>query len=489
MKTRMIQLAIILVPILVFVALLWVDIVPSGTKVVEYTAGDQSPYINHLLPSERVEYSEETAKNKAYVRIIDEPAYFSVDLPQTDFDTVEVAIEFENEEQPVFEIGALVDPFADAYDLRPIQNTMLEDLNWASSTEWGTLFLDRTGQEKSMYDFLDDPDINRLATYHYDLGQPYLESGYRASNNVKTTTVSLRGHHQYVTYIRDEVLNLEAAYMDMNRTLGKDDVAVRVYNESGTLLHEVVQNDDENETEDQISSKHEIDIAVENLDEGVYYVELSGTSDIFWRELRSTQKYMTFIDRVYLGDMVGYLDDPQSVNVYTNAKNLVFETAHVEGIQTVNVTGQPVEIYTSHEKIDFEVPTSGVAEVYIPVGDLKVSGAGKYAFSREAFFEPDPAKLSWNTDLDRLGVDYILANYTAPEEHDEWLVNPQNGSTEFRLADIAQEDAYAKFIVSVPGIEEGGWIDIHKITLTFKKDPMTFWEFLGAVRDRLPFGL
>ncbi|MBU1126638.1 hypothetical protein KJ758_03435 [Patescibacteria group bacterium] len=489
MKTRIIQFFIIILPFTLFFWLIWIDIAPSGIKTVVYLAGQDSPYINHLLPSERVEYPDQNKKSESFVRIKGEPVYFSVDLPRTDFDTVEVGLEFRNNQQPILELGALVDPVSDAYDLRPIQNIIIEESDWSLVEDGNIILLDRAGLETSVFDFLDNPELDKLATYNFELNIPYREPNYQALGYTRVVKTSLRGHHQYATYIKNEVLSLDLTYSDVNRTLGADEVVVRVFNEQDEVVFEEKKNDDQNTTENQEDSKHSISIRLPNLPEGVYRVELSGTSDIFWRILASSQRYMSFVDRVYLGDSVGYEDGLHASNLYTNAKNLSFETAHVEGIQTIKINEKSVDIYTSHKKIDYAIATPGTALIDIPSSDIKITGRGKYALSADAFFEPDPIKLTYNSDLEVLGVNYILAGYSAPQEREGWLANPTSHYTEFNVDEIKQDNGSAKFILSVPGIEDGGWVDLHKITLTFKKDPITFWQFLAELRERLPFGI
>ncbi len=489
MKTRILQFLIILTPFVLFFWLLWLDIVPTGQKVVVYLAGEDSPYINHPLPDDRVEYFLDVGKENKYVRLIDDPVYFSVDLPQTDFDTVSVELEYENHGLNIFELGALVDPVSDAFDLRPVENTLIDQSDWHKIEDQGTTLLDRTGKITSIYDFLDEPNLEHLATYHYELSLPYREANYQPLGHSQTFTTSLRGYQQYLTYLKNETFSLDLVYSDVNRTLGIDEVFVRVYSETGSLVYEDNRADDGNDGDNQEDSKHDIQVKIDNLPEGVYRVELSGTSDIFWRELTTGQRYMSFIDRLYLGDNVGYKDGLIESKAYTNATNLTFETVHTEGIQTLQVNGQPVEIATTHEKVEYRVPKSDFAVISIPSSDIKISGRGKYSLSAESFFDPEPITLTDAIDLDESQINYVLADYISPNEADGWLVSATNPQLEFDLSKIRQRDNTAKFILSVPGVDDDSWIDVHQIKLTFKKKPLTTKEFLEALVDRFPFGL
>ena len=96
MMTRVFQILIVAAPVVLFAWLLMVDIAPSGEMVVKYEAGDISPYINHLLPNERVEDVAKTESGDSFARVIDEPVYFSIEFPNADFETVDVEVAFKN---------------------------------------------------------------------------------------------------------------------------------------------------------------------------------------------------------------------------------------------------------------------------------------------------------------------------------------------------------------------------------------------------------
>lgn len=485
MPTRLLQIIFVAIPFVIFGWLVLLDIVPSGEMVIEYRPGDVSPFVNSLLPSDRVQNLEDE-NGKTFARIINEPVYFSVDLPNTKFETVEVEVEFENEDQPIFEVGALLDIFSSSYDLRPFHNLIIEESDWDFLKDGETVLLDRTGEISSIKKFLEDlPPRGKLATYHFDLEEPYRITDYQSLSEPQTIGVSLRGYHQFLTYIKDETFSMNVSFSDMNRTYGEDDVVLRVRNELGDIVLERSLEDDNNLSEDQEPSNREISVDVRGLPEGVYKVELSGTSDIFWRKIVTSQRYVTFTSKIYTADQVGYLDAPMPVEFFTNAKNLVLETTHSESTQTVEFGSDSVHIEKTHEKVPFEILQRGIVRGFIPFGDMKITGDGKFAFSERSFFNPDPVKLTAFSDLDALGVDYILTSYIAPDDSAGVLTN----QTTFNLSEISN-DSTAKFIVSVPRINEiNSTVDIHKITLKFKKKPLSRSGFLKEVISLLPFGL
>ncbi|OGL94038.1 hypothetical protein A2258_02975 [Candidatus Uhrbacteria bacterium RIFOXYA2_FULL_41_8] len=487
MRNRIIQLFIILSPVIILIVLLWIDLCPSGIKEITFEMGDSSPYVFNLLPSQRVSEIQSSDSGDPYVTIIDEPTYFSVALPHTSFDRVEVELVFDPKDQPVVELGGLADIYSESYQLEPLFNSELEQQSWSEVSDGQTRLLQHEHNFDSVQEFLENlPDQSQIATYHYDFEEPYRISNYQLSKTVKTIGVSLRGYHKYLTYLKNEPFYLAVDYMDMNRTTGADDAVIRVRNEEDEVMFEYFIKDDGDTIEDQISSDGTAIIGQSNWPEGVYSVELSGTSDIFWRSLETTQQYMTFVGKIYIADDIGYLSNPRATEFYTDAKHLAFETTHADSVQTVRVDGDMIGIAQSHEKYTYTVENAGVVYGYSSVGDLKISGDGKFAFAQSMFFNPDPVELNVYSDIDSLGVDYILTSYNLNNQAGDWLASL--GS--FDLGSLAVIDDTVKFTLSTPGLSEfGGEVDVHSITVRFLKDSMTWREILSGLRDLLPFGL
>ncbi len=487
MSKRIIQILIILIPVVIFIWLLWIDLCPSGVKEVSIEVGESSPYIYSILPDERVSDIEFTDAGDVFVTIEDEPTYFSVTLPQTDFDEIEVELEFDSYLQPVIEVGGLADIYSESYDLEPLLNTELDQLTWSEISDDGVRLLQREYNFDSIPEFfVNMPDRDSIGVYHYDLKEPYRISNYRASSSEQTVNVSLRGYHKYLTYIKDEDFYLEVDYMDMNRTTGVDDAVIRIRNELDEVMFEYFIYDDGNELENQIDSEGTAIIDQSNWPEGVYSIELSGTSDVFWRSLTTRQQYMTFVGKVYIADDVGYLASPRATSFYTDAKHLTLETTHADSVQSVRIGSEWVGVSESHTKYKYTVDDTGLVYGYSSVGDIKITGDGKFAFTGSMFFNPDAVSLNAYSDINALGIDYILTTYDQPDQSEDW----STASATFEIGSLENFDNSTKFTISTPGlIEFGAAVDIHSIAVRFLKDPMTWREILSAVRNLIPFGI
>ncbi|PIX61991.1 hypothetical protein CO057_03290 [Candidatus Uhrbacteria bacterium CG_4_9_14_0_2_um_filter_41_50] len=484
MIKRLAQLIIVLIPVTLFVWLLVIDIAPGGEFIVRHEVAEKSAYINSILPEDRTFGIQYNADGDAFTTIINDPVYFSVQLPNTEFDQIEVELEFANGGQSIIELGGLVDIFSEGYDLQPIHNLIIENSEWTRIEDSGVVLLQRVSNFLSIDNFLLNlPDRSEIATYQFDLENAYRISNYSALGYQQTFDVSLRGYHKYQTYIKNENFNLELTYMDMNRTIGSDGGVIRVWNESDQVMFETEFKDDGNETDNQISSKQSIVIDKSGWPEGVYSVELSGTSDIFWRQIKTSQRYLTFVNKLYLGDDIGYLADSKSTSFYTNSKNLSLETYHADATQRVTLGADEVKIPYSHEKVTHTVEDAGVVYGHTPAGDVKITGDGKFSLSANSFFDPDPVKLNAFTNLDALGVNYIIAEYPGVTDGGDW----KTANATFDIAELYKFDNSIKFIISLPAITTlQETVDVHAINVIFKKDPMNIWEFTKAVLKYLP---
>lgn len=467
--------AIIALPFAVLVVLGVHRLAPGGTFAVSAGTLERSPYINRILPAERAVANDDDGS----LALIADPAYFSVTLPEGAFTSVDVALEYRNHGQPIFELGALTDVYAQSYDLRPVENRLIDESVWQKTRVGDRVLLQRTPEFASIEAFLANPPArSRIATYHDELTQPYRDPAYVPLGAVQTFDASLRGYHKLVTYIKNEDLAFTFRYMDMNRTAGADEGVVRVWNEADEIVYEQRFTNDGNSTDNQISSPPTtINVTGQGWSEGVYAIELSGTSDIFWRQIVTTQRYATFVNRLYVGDDVGHLAEPRPTTFYTDAKHFTFETFHADSPQAVQIGRTTIPLPASHEKVQQSLFDKGVVLGRTPVGDIKITGEGLFAFSESSFFNPYPARLTVNTDIEALGIDFILASYTEPAVLDgEW----REAKASFTLDGMAIENGALKFILSAPNIAvQEDSIDIRRVTVAFYKPPLTLRSTLA----------
>lgn len=459
-----------------------------GKKVVHLEMGETSPFLQRLLPDERVSEVEKE-HGDAFVTVEDEPVYFTLTPPPGNFTQLAVTLAFDPGQTPLIELGLLRDVAAQSFEFKPIANKLLENLSWTRHALESELTLFIKDNQVTAEDF-SSTTLTRsmVATYRADMPTPYRIANYVPLGREQVFEASLRGSHELLTYAKDEDFSFTVTYTDINRTFGQDDGFVKVFNEEGELMLQEMLLDDGILSEGGILSERKT-IALKGADwpEGVYRIVLSGTSDIMWRSLATTQRYLVAKNRVYLGDVDDYAAIPQATTLATDAKRLIFEVQRVEGLQTVAVDGTVVHLSGVQEKVIHQVAAPGVVTLSSPRSDVRITGEGKYAFSRDSFFNPDPLIVNAFTDLEATNVQYVLASLPQAQEEDGW----QTVTVTFDLAGAARENGAYKFALSVPGVHDPeGKIRVHEITAILSRPPRTFHQWLSEgkqfVRQLLP---
>jgi hypothetical protein len=473
--TRIGQFVLVLMPILLFSWLLAQELVPSGQFFVESAAGDNSPFIDQLLPDQRVESIVDEDRGKLQ-RITGDPSFFFVH-PHREFDSVQTEIWFYNETQPIVEFGGLASLETGAYDLYPLHNLILDSLGW-NMLEQGELVLYEREAGFQSVDQFQATTINRerIATYHADLTSAYRMVAYEPSEESRLLSVSLRGFHSMKTYIKNEPLSFQLSYMDMNRAEGSDPVRILVYNEDDEIVEDVRVDDDGNSTSDAAATALKTaKVFVEGLPEGVYKMEWVVSRDIFVRSIETPQQYLVFSSNIYVADEVGYHEAAEGATVWSNAHNYAFQTRHGEGVQEVVVAGEKLFVEEPYLRYTLATEQAGVKEITLPYGDLEIQTDGYVALDPSMYFHPDPVRLTDQTDIDALQIDYILTTYKSPVQEGEWLV----AHVEFAAQTLVLNEGSWKFVFSVPNMSERqSFVDVGKIKMIWQREPFTFQDGL-----------
>ncbi len=487
---RAIQALIILVPVILFGWLLWQELVPTGTFIMERVAGTASPFIDRLLPDGRVQLADPHSARPTDT-ITGDPAFFFVH-PHRGFESGEVEIRFQNTGVPIVEFGGLAREEGQVYDLTPIQNRLIDTSTWTRHEEQGITLLEREPKFATIADFLaNPPPRHEISTYHYRLARAYRMPGYVAQGGTRNIDVSLRGFHEFETYLKNEPLSFTFSYTDENRGEGPDPFEVIVFNENNEAVTDVHVADDGNTGDDARPSRiRTATVSLALVPEGTYKLEIRVGTDIFLRSIQTSANKLVAMNTIILGDEVGYKPVPSSVRMWTESKTLAFETTHAEGVQSVEVGANAVALATPFTRVEYDVKESGVVRITVPKGDARVFGDGHYAFAPDQFFNPDPVRLNATTNLDRLGVNYVIAAYTPPVKDPstssgqggEWLV----ARVPFNTEGLVQLNGTWKFAFSLPGIERtGGAVNVRSVSFTMHRAPLTISVLMTLIRSRL----
>lgn len=462
--------SLLLVSIVFFI---YMAIVPYGKISYSYDFSKPSRFIGKLTPVERVEPIIGNSQ-----KIIGNPVYFSLNLPRG-FDTARVSVKYKNnnDDIPVIETGILADSISWNYDLKPIENKIIDKLSlvWNKIDDNGLILLQKEKKYNSIDEFLKSfPARNEVALYNYEPKvDDFRIDKYEPNNEDKIITVPIRGGYEFFTYVQNEELNINYTISDLNLRDGADPVELSLYyNEE--LIETKKIDDDENQTDDgMINQDREIYFRLADLPAGAYKTVLRAGEDILTKKIISKQK-IAFNNKITLSENSG-----REVSIFTDSSDLFVQTSNPASLQTLKIGDEKVVIDKTYHQ--FEKKLNGeIEEIRIKSGDIMLSGDGVFSFEKSGLFNPMYKNVDSNLNVQ--GVNYILAGYSSPEHDDEWKIAKAN----FDLTKAYSEKGKFGFIISVPGLkaddENLDSLEIKEIKVelfgkTLKQKILDFFEY------------
>ncbi len=463
-RTRFIQGLIIAVPVLLLGWVLWIELVPTGDFVVNVKTGDRSPYIDRILPDGRVRFGEDGGQ--AVTTIFDEPAFFFAH-PHRGFDAVDVTVRYRNRGASLIELGGLAPGEHETYDLQPLENRMIDDSTWHRLEQDGKILLQRKETFASIADFMARPPSNsELATYHVRQPSPFRLPPSAPVKKLNVVRYPVRGAHQIKTYVGQEGLRFDL-YFGNNDSAPS--VRVDVFDENGNPVPAIVTQE-----------TSAVTVRAAGIPEGVYVIDVHCDDTVAFKTLETTQAKWVWMNRLTLTDD----GDPHPINLTTEATNLSFETAEVEGVQDVKVGKTTVSVAQPFVRTTAVVADPGLVDIQVSHAPLTIVADGHIAIDRDRFFNPDPVRLLPGVNLERLGVNYILADYTPPKREGDWYV----ATAHFDARTLALKDKTWKFAFSIPGIKaDQATVDVDSIEMVWHREPFSWSDVTGVIKRIWPF--
>lgn len=109
-----------LFPMLLFAALTWVYLAPSGEKSVVWEAGESSVFVGRPLPDSRTQACKDERGN--CITAIDEPLYMSITPPAGLWHEMRVEVAYDLNNQQTFELGLMQDFVTQSFVLLPLES-------------------------------------------------------------------------------------------------------------------------------------------------------------------------------------------------------------------------------------------------------------------------------------------------------------------------------------------------------------------------------
>lgn len=475
----------------VFAWLVFRDLVVGGTLEAQYDFGAKSPFISVLRPQGRLSGIEKDERGDYFQGVKEEPVYFDVRLPRT-FEKAEITFRYKNAGNPVIELGAMTDKERWLFDLKPLENRVIEYLlqdkfHWSYIREGDRYLFQKKGKFQTISDFLKNlPQRSSIASYHYDIGGDFILPEYSPGSGGTEILKTLRGTHRMYTYVKDEPLELSFWFQDVNRHAGDDYVSIDIAKKDETIFEEFYKIDD-NALDNRVMSEiKEVNIALPGLSEGVYKVEIiTPSDDIFIRKATTTQEKLVFLNTVYLGDNVGYSDEYQDekmapTKLFTNGRAVGAMTTHIEGLQTILIDENIIHVSDTHKKYFAETP-SDLSEVLVPRNDVLIETRGLFSFSKESFFNPDITTLSDGRNFSPQSIEYVLTNYSPPKNSaGGWREN----TITFDIGKYFTLDDELHFVISLPYKEkEKTDFFLSEISVKLSGERLTWKKIIQKILD------
>ena len=466
--------------------LIYQAVAPAGKIIYSVTPCDNSFFIQKLKPKERV---GEIERANCTQPILGEPVYFNVNTQRT-FNEARVTFVYRDSGQNnIIEVGLQADERKN-YALKPLENKIINRLNWSTLEQDGVILLQREPKFKNINEFLNNlPARNEILAYHYDLPQIKYIEGYQTSTGLLLRQLAdrndpppLRGAYQFYTYIKSEPLNFKFNFSDLNINKDKDDVKIIVYYRNEPIAEKYLADERSGEEQRQRMAAGAVNLNLNDLPEGFYKIAVIADDDIITDDINTAQTVVSFINRVWLGGQ----NDKNKTIIYADAPEVTASTLNAASLQTILVNKQKLPLAETYRQ--FSLPTrQNKTIVQLEISDVIISGAGVFSFSANALANPDYKKMIKISDVDAEKVNYLITTYSPCGESDASTCRPQGEwktkTISFDLTKAFRYQNNYSFIISVPGLiagdEADDYVEIKSINI--KLTGKSLWDKIKEI--------
>lgn len=472
---KYIKTILILIPILILCYLFNKQFPLNGKLEIVYDFKKPNAFIGNLNPNGRLSNIRKE-DDKYYQTIIIDPVYFDLELP-ANYQKATIQVNYQSKTEPVIELGALAAKDIWNFQIQPIQNSIIDDLEnkWNTIKEGETVLLQKEKKYDSIDSFLKDlPPLDEIAIFNYNLPYEYTIYDYQKSDEYWEINQSLKGQHSFYAYLGDgEDMGFTFLLEDLNEHNGKDEGKIEVYRGSELIDKQTVSDDGITDESKQKTDLGEWNINLTDTKPGLYKINLLLTDDILINKIKTKQKLVAFVNKI---NFYNPENTNNAVNVFSDSTLLKAATNYTSGLRKLKIGEEEMEIKDLNVEYKKEIQNAKDGyNIEIPSANLLVSGDGLFSFGAEHFFNPQIKILNKESALG--GTNYIIANYHSPQSVGGWIV----GEATFDLAGIYKENNKIKIMISAPNLNRNkGEVKISKIKAILETRP-----FFTKVRERL----
>lgn len=466
-------------PGVLFVALAWQDLAPTGRFVVDVEAGERSPFVDPLIPESRASAAHLNSEADPVQTVTSDPTYLFLH-PHRKFDALTAEVWFQNHGAPVIELGILSDPRTNTFTLRPIYHRVLEELTWPKLTDGTRTLWQKTPTAVSVQDFFTQGhDFSHVAAYHVDWQREIRLEDYPRGTALRDLGTVLRGSHEFRLYAKNERVTVRVNAADLNLRAGSDALLLELVDQNGTILDRAELPDDGNATDNNLLSPVRLlQFTSPRLAEGMYTLRLIATPDVSLRLLETSARKWMAVNRL---DTTDEMESPKPWSGWIRPWNMSAATEQAEAAeQRIQVGDTSTSLRRPYERVELKPMNRNVA-IHTDKGGVIFEGSGRVAFWPDGDFVDGPVPLTPQMDLEAFEITSVIAKYVPPTSDG---MRPegfyQHGRAEFVGTQIALDaPRTTKLVLSLPGISSapGASVDIARWRLAWTRPPLTLSDF------------
>ncbi len=413
----------------------YMKIVPSGSISYIYNFSRPSYFIGKLAPEERVITKETGAEIKG------DPIYFSL-KPSRRFEHAKVTIKFKNNTTfPIMEIGLLNNKNSWSYDLKPLQNKIIDQLLlvWQITRgEDDIKLIQREKKYNTVEEFSNNlPVKDKIALYNYSLKDNFLIGNYKPTQENNIINYKFRGSYQFYTYIKQEELNYNFNFSDLNINADEDPVEIKIYSGSKEIYSIIINDKNKDEVERQASIK------MPDLPEGVYRFSIIVNDDIITDSIKTKQSQFSLINKIWLAE-----GNKNNIILFTNSRLVNAQTINPASAGRLKIGDNFLDIEETYRQFSMKTLVQPV-KIELYKDDMIISGDGVFSFSEDSLLDPSFKNISESLDIKNENIEYVLTNYETPIDYDGWQI----ASADFDLTKAYQEKGKYQFLISIPSLK------------------------------------
>lgn len=190
---------------------------------------------------------------------------------------------------------------------------------------------------------------------------------------------SIRGTHRLLVYVTDRgVVDFRFELKDQNALEGKDEFKLRISSVTGDTVYEQRLSDDGKTGSKGPETQKEVAVIKQKgLPEGVYFLDLETTSDVWIESIETSNRFWAFRERLTL------VEPSMGSTLYTDRPHLALMTNRKIGLQTITSGENRIELVQTGEAKELLLG-KGYPPIQVSVSDVIATNEGLIALHPDA---------------------------------------------------------------------------------------------------------